>query len=164
MGRRAKNKQGDPLPLHADPDLNFGSSKTLKLKSKPGFKDRSSAPNVIAKLGKRKPEHDEDEERVMKKPRVPRSAGKSKPQATAASAKKFTAKAAGKPTGSNGKEVDLEEDKVTDDDDSVGWEDVEDVDMQAATRYAPVRGCRCSTRFTDDLQVIISRKRRHRRG
>ena len=33
MGRRAKNKQGDPLPLDLDPDLN--DSEPLKLKAKP---------------------------------------------------------------------------------------------------------------------------------
>jgi len=128
MGRRAKNKQGDPLPLHADPDLN-GSSKALKLKSKPGFKDKSSAPKSNTKLGKRKPEHDDDGERVMKKPGGPRSAGKK-----AAPVKKPTTKAAGKPLRSNGKEVELEEENVMDDDNFVGWEDVENDDMQAAAR------------------------------
>ena len=134
MGRRAKNKQGDPLPLHADPDLN-GSSKALRLKSKPRLKDKFSAPNLNAKLGKRKSEHNDDGERAAKKPKGALSAGKSKPQAKAAPAKKPVAKATSKPLRSNAKKVDLEEDGVMDDDGSVGWEDVEDVDMQAAARY-----------------------------
>ena len=152
MGRRAKNKQGDPLPLHADPDLN-GSSKALELKSKPGLKDRSSASNLHPKLGKRKAERDNDGERATKKPKGPLSAGKSRPQAKAAPAKKPVAKAAGKPTKSNWKKVDLE-DGVIDDDGSVGWDDVKDVDMQAMAR------CVCPSEdasASPNLRVICRR-------
>lgn len=119
--------------MHADPDLN-GSSKALELKAKSGLKDRSSASNLNAKLGKRKAERDNDGERATKKPKGTLSAGKSKPQAKVAPAKKPAPKTTGKPTKSNGKKVDLEEDEVIDDDDSVGWEDVKDVDMQAVAR------------------------------
>ena len=66
MGRRAKNKQGDPLPLDADPDLN-GSLKRSKPKSKPGPKGRTSAQSSKARLGKRKPERDDEGDRVTKK-------------------------------------------------------------------------------------------------
>jgi len=153
MGRRAKNKQGDPLPLDADPDLN-GSSKALKLKSKPGLKGKFSAPNLNAKLGKRKSEHGDDGGRATKKPKGALSAGKSKPQAKAAPAKKPAAKVTGKPIRTNAKKVDLEEDGVMDDDGSVGWEDAEDVDMQAAAR------CVCPSEEVDaspDLRVTYRR-------
>ena len=153
MGRRAKNKQGDPLPLDADPDLN-GSSKALKLKSKPGSKGKFSAPSLNAKLGKRKSEHDDDGGRATKKPKGALSVGKSKLQAKAAPAKKPAAKATGKPMRSNAKKVDLEEDGVMDDDDSVGLEDVEDVDTQAAAR------CVCPSEDVDaspDLRVTYRR-------
>lgn len=130
MGRRAKNKQGDPLPLHADPDLN-GSLKALKLKSKTGAKDRSSVPNLNAKLGKRKAERDDDGERAAKKPK---GARKPKPHVNAPSAKKHTAKLARKPIRSDGEKVDPEEDSVMDDGSSVGWEDADDVDVRAAAK------------------------------
>lgn len=130
MGRRAKNKQGDPLPLHADPDLN-GSLKALKLKSKSGVKDKSSVPNLNAKLGKRKAERDDDGDRAAKKPKGVR---KPKPHAKAPSAKKPTAKVARKPMRSNGKKVDSEEESIADGGVSVGWEDGDDVDMQVAAR------------------------------
>lgn len=152
MGRRAKNKQGDPLPLEADPDLN-GSSKALKSKSKPGLKGKFSAPNLNAKLGKRKSEHDDDGGRATKKPKGALSAGKSKTQAKAAPAKKPAAKATGKPMRSNAKKVDLEEDGVMNDG-SVGWENAEDIDMQAAAR------CVCSSEEVDaspDLRVTYRR-------
>ena len=153
MGRRAKNKQGDPLPFHADPDLN-GSSKALKTKSKPGSKDKYSAPSLNAKLGKRKAERDDDGERAAKKPKEALSAGKSKPQAKAALAKKPVAKVTGKSVKSNGKKVDPERDEVMDDDGSVGWEDTEDVDVQAAAR------CVCPSEDVDtspNLRVIYRR-------
>jgi len=133
MGRRAKNKQGDPLPLHADPDLN-GSSKASKPKSKPGHKAKFTASDSNAKLGKRKLERDDDDGRATKKPKGVRSAGKSRPQAMAASVQKPSAKAKGKPTKQNGKRIDLEEDEVMDDDGSVGWEDVGDVGIRAEAR------------------------------
>jgi hypothetical protein len=127
MGRRAKNKQGDPLPLHADPDLN-GSWKSSTAKSKPGHK-KSSAPNLKAKLGKRKPERDDYGERVTKKPKGVLPAGKSEPQAKAMPIKRPDAKGQGK---SKGREVDPEEneDEVI----SMGWEDEEDVDVRAEAR------------------------------
>lgn len=130
MGRRAKNKQGDPLPLHADPDLN-GSS---RLMSKPGLRTKPSASNLNAKLGKRKSERDDDGERANKKPRGSRSIGKSKTQTKAAPAKQPASKVKGKHTKANGKKVDLKGDEVLDDDGSVGWEDVDDVDMRAEAR------------------------------
>jgi hypothetical protein len=155
MGRRAKNKQGDPLPLDADPDLN-GSSKTLKLKSKPGLKDKFSAPNLNAKLGKRKAERDDCGERATKKPKGAPSPGKSKHHAKAAPAKKPAVKATGKPIKSKGKnvDVDLEGDEIMDDDNSVGWEDVEDGDRQAAAR------CVCPSEDVDaspNLRAIYDR-------
>jgi hypothetical protein len=140
MGRRARNKQGDPLPLDADPDLN-GSSKSSKLKSKPRPKDKSSAPNLNAKLGKRKPEHDDDGGRATKKPKGVWSTGKSGPQAKAVPAKKPAAKAKGKSVKPDGKKFDLEEDEVTDDDRSVGRKDAGGVDMQAAAK------CVCLSRM-----------------
>ena len=128
MGRRAKNKQGDPLPLHEDPDLN-GSFKASTLKSKSGFNGNPPASNPKAKLGKRKPERDDDGERVTKKPKGVLSTGKSQPQAKSALAKRPSSMAKGK---SKGKTVSFEE--VEDDDGSVGWEDVEGVDVQAEAR------------------------------
>ena len=125
MGRRAKNKQGDPLPLHADPDLN-GSSTTPKLKPKPGLKGRPSAPNLNPKLGKRKPERDDDGERVTKKPKGVRPSGKTRPPAKAASSKSN-----GK---SKGKEAVFEGDEATDDGGSVGWGGAEDIDMRTEAR------------------------------
>ncbi|KAF9790920.1 NOL1/NOP2/sun family RNA met [Thelephora terrestris] len=127
MGRRAKNKQGDPLPLHADPDLN-GSWKSSTAKSKPGHK-KSSVPNLKAKLGKRKPERDDYGERVTKKPKGVLPAGKSEPQAKAMPTKRPDAKGQGK---SKGREVDPgeDEDEVV----SMGWEDEEDVDVRAEAR------------------------------
>ena len=133
MGRRARNKQGDPLPLHADPDLN-GSSTASKLKLKPGFKEKFSAPNLNARLGKRKSERNDDGERAAKKLKGARSDVKPIPRAKAASAKKPAAKVKGKPVNPNGKKVDLDKDGVMDDNGSVGWEDVEGADMQAAAR------------------------------
>ena len=130
MGRRAKNKQGDPLPLEADPDLN-GSWKSSKLKSKPGLKAKPSASNLNARLGKRKLERDDDSGPVAKKPKEARSAGKSKPQAKAT-----PARAKGKPVKTK---VNLMEDEVPDDD-SVGWDDAEDVDIQAEARCVPAGG------------------------
>lgn len=130
MGRRAKNKQGDPLPLHADPDLN-GSLKALKLKSKSGVKDKPSVPNLNAKLGKRKAEREDDGERATKKPKGVR---KPKPHVKAPSATKPTAKVAGKSIRSNGKKVDPEEDSVLDDDGSIDWEGSNDVDVRIAAR------------------------------
>ena len=143
MGRRAKNKQGDPLPLHADPDLN-GSSETSKFKSKPGFKAKGSASNSNAKLGKRKFERDYEEERATKKPKGARSAGKPKPQVKAAPAKKPAAKAKGKPVKTK---ANLVEDEVPNDR-SVGWGDVEDTDVQAEARCVPVGGSRSVAKFT----------------
>ena len=128
MGRRAKNKQGDPLPLHADPDLN-GSWKASTLKSKPRLNGKSSAPNPKAKLGKRKPERDDYAERVTKKPKGVRPAGKSEPQAKAVPAKRPESKVQGK---LKGRQVDYEEDE--DEDGSMGWEDEEDVDVRAEAR------------------------------
>jgi len=144
MGRRAKNKQGDPLPLDADPDLR-GSSIASKLISKPGLKGKPSASNLNAKLGKRKPERDDDGDRATKKPKGPRPAGKSKPQAKAVSAKKPAAEAKGKPVKSNGKKADHEEAEVLDDDDSVGWENVEDANVRAEAR------CVCLSERVDDF-------------
>ena len=146
MGRRAKNKQGDPLPLHADPDLN-GSSKASKPKSKTGLKDKSSAQDLNAKLGKRKAERDDDGERATKKPK-----GAPKPQ-TKALTKKPAAKAAGKPRKSKGKKVDHEADRIMNDDDSVEWEDVEDADMRAATRCV----CPSGVDASPNLRVIHCR-------
>ena len=133
MGRRAKNKQGDPLPLDADPDLR-GSSIASKLISKPGVKSKPSASNLNAKLGKRKPERYDDGDRATKKPKGARPTGKSKPQAGATPAKKPAAKAKGKPMKSNGRKADLEEDEVLDNDGSMGWEDVDDADVRAEAR------------------------------
>lgn len=130
MGRRAKNKQGDPLPLHADPDLN-GSLKALKLMSKTGVKGKSSVPNLNAKLGKRKAEGDDDGDRAAKKPKGVR---KPKSHAKAPPAKKPTAKVARKSMRSNGEKIDPEEDSLPDDDASIGWEDGEDADMQVSAR------------------------------
>ena len=135
MGRRAKNKQGDPLPLESDPDLN-GSLIASKLISKSGLKGKPSASNLNAKLGKRKPERDDDGDRATKKPKGVRLAGKSKLQAKAAPAKMPPSKGKGKPVKPNANRVDLEEDEVLDDDGSVGWEDVDDVDVQAEARCA----------------------------
>ena len=146
MGRRAKNKQGDPLPLDADPDLN-GSLKTSKPKSKPGLKAKGSAAHLHAKPGKRKLEWDGDDGRATKKPKEAQSAGKSKPQAKGMPAKKTAAKGKGKFVRLNGEKVNRVEDEVLDDDDSVGWEDVEDADMQAEARCVPV-GSRCFIQFT----------------
>lgn len=147
MGRRAKNKQGDPLPLEADPDLN-GSFKALKSKTKPGLKGRSSAPNLKTKLGKRKPERNGEDERVTKKPKGIRPAGKSKPQTKAAPTKRLGGKGR-----SNGKKVN---DGATDDDDSVGWEDVENVAVQAEAR------CVCLTENIDaQLQLTNQRSLFH---
>jgi len=128
MGRRAKNKQGDPLPLHADPDLN-GSSTAPKLKSKFGPKEKFSAQNLNANLGKRKLERDDDGERATKKPKGARPDGKPILRAKATSAKKPAAKAKSKPVKPNRKNVDFRESEVMDDDNGV-----EDVDMQAAAR------------------------------
>jgi len=91
MGRRAKNKQGDPLPLDADPDLR-GSSIASKLISKPGLKAKPSASNLNAELGKRKPERDDDGDRATKKPKGARPTGKPKPRVKATPAKKLTVK------------------------------------------------------------------------
>jgi hypothetical protein len=130
MGRRAKNKQGDPLPLHADPDLN-GSSKAWQPKAKPRPKGASSTPNLRAKLGKRKPERDDDGERATKKPKGVPPAGKPKSQTKAAPTKRPIAKGKGKPNGTRGNPRGA---GVTGDDGSVTGEDVEDVDMQAEAR------------------------------
>ena len=146
MGRRAKNKQGDPLPLDADPDLN-GSLKTSKPKSKPGLKAKGSAAHLHAKPGKRKLEWDGNDGRATKKPKEAQSAGKSKPQAKGMPAKKPAAKGKGKFVRLNGEMVNRVEDEVLDDDDSVGWEDVEDVGMRAEARCVPV-GSRCFIKFT----------------
>ena len=130
MGRRAKNKQGDPLPLDADPDLK-GFLNTSNLKTRPGFKGRPSPPNLKSKLGKRKPERDNEEEPVAKKPKGAQFPGKSKPQARAALTK--TPAASGK-AKSNGKKVHFEEDGATDEEASVRWEDVEAVNLRAEAR------------------------------
>jgi len=95
MGRRAKNKQGDPLPLDADPDLR-GSSIASKLSLKPGLEAKPSASNLNAKLGKRKPERGDDGDRATKKPKGARPTGKSEPRA-----KVTPAKAKGKPVKPN---------------------------------------------------------------
>ncbi|KAF9649877.1 NOL1/NOP2/sun family putative RNA met [Thelephora ganbajun] len=153
MGRRAKNKQGDPLPLHADPDLS-GSSKLSKLKPKPGLKGKSSAKNLNAKPGKRKPERDEEEERATKRSKGDRSAGTFRSQARAASTKKPAATTKGKPVKPNGK-LDLEEDEIMDDDGPVGWEDVEGVDMQAEARCDnESEDAEEFTGFTGDLEDL----------
>jgi hypothetical protein len=141
MGRRARNKQGDPLPLDADPDLN-GSSKISRLKSKSGPKAKSSASNLNAKLGKRKPERD-DEGRATKRFKEARSTGTSKPLVKVGYAKKPAAKAKGRPVKPSGKEVDFEEDEVMDHDGSVGWEDIDRVDVRTEARCVSVGGCRC---------------------
>lgn len=139
MGRRAKNKQGDPLPLDLDPDLN-GS----KLRSKPGPKGRFSAPNLKTKLGKRKPERGEEGERVAKRSKGVRPAGKSQPQVEVAPTKRPTAKGKGKPSG---EKVGLGMDGATDDDSFVGWEGVKDVDTRAEAR------CVCLSENVDALSV-----------
>jgi hypothetical protein len=136
MGRRARNKQGDPLPLDADPDLN-GSLNRSKPKTKPGLKGRPPAPNLKPKLGKRKPEYDCEVERVVKKPKGVRPAGKSKLQAEAATTKKPPVKGR---SNVNAKKADSEEDGVTDDDGSVRWEDVEGADMRAEARCVRLGG------------------------
>ena len=143
--------------MDADPDLN-GSSRASKLKIKPGLKDKSSAPNLNAKLGKRKAERDNDDGRAAKKLKGVSSARKSKPQVKTASVKKPVAKAVGKPIKSNGKKADPEEEDVTNDDSSVGWEDVEGADMQAATR------CVCPSEDVDaspNLRVTYRRSLFH---
>lgn len=135
MGRRAKNKQGDPLPLDMDPDLN-GSSKVSKLKTKPRIKGRSSAPNLKAKLGKRKLGLVDEVEHVTKRPKGVQPAGKSKPLAEATPTNRPTAKGKGK---HNRERVDSEEDVATDGDGSVRWEGVEGVDMRAEARYVALQ-------------------------
>ena len=135
MGRRAKNKQGAPLPLDVDPDLR-GSSIASKLISEPGLKAKPSASNLNAKLGKRKPERDDDGDRATKKPKGVRPAGKSKPRSKAVPAENHAAKVKAKPVKPNGKKAYLEEDEVLDDNVSVGWDDVDDVDVQAKARCA----------------------------
>ena len=163
MGRRARNKQGDPLPLDADPDLN-SSSKASRLKSKPGLEAKPSASNLNAKLGKRKPERD-DEGRATKRFKEARSTGTSKPLAKASSAKKPTPKAKGKPVKPTRKEVDLEEDEVMDDDDSVGWEDIDRVDVRTEARCVCLSGdVDNSSQFEGHPpQIIVPRQRLYRR-
>lgn len=143
MGRRAKNKQGDPLPLDADPDIN-GSLKISKLRTKAGLKGKSSIPNLKAKLGKRKSERDDKEERVAKKPKMVWPGGKSKPHPESALTKRPTAK-----TKSNGKNIDVEEEETTDNSDSVRWEDVDGVDMETKS------GCVC---FTENVNTLFIRE------
>lgn len=79
---------------------------------------RPAASSSKAKLGKRKPERDDDGGRVAKKPKGALIAGKAKPRAK------------GK---SNGKKVALE-DEAAEGNGSVGWEDVEDVDVRTEAR------------------------------
>jgi len=132
MGRRAKNKQGDPLPLDADPDLN-GSLMASKLTSKPGLRAKPPTSNSNTKLGKRKLEQEDGGGRAAKKPKGARLVAKSKPRAEAARTKE-PLEAKGKPVKPNRKGVDLEEDEALDDGGSVGWEDVDDVGVQAEAR------------------------------
>jgi ribosomal RNA methyltransferase Nop2 len=101
MGRRWKNRQGDPEPL-ADPQ-------------QPGPK----------KLGKRKPDH-EDDGRPAKK--VKEAAGKPGKKSPAASKAKGKGKAQPKKS------------KVVEDDGDLGWEDMEDdIDLRAASKYVQFR-------------------------
>jgi hypothetical protein len=114
--------------LEVDPDLN-GFLETSKPKPRP--EGKPSAPK--GNQGKRKPEGDDVEERVSKKPKGVLTAGKSKLQTKAAPTQRPAANAKGR---SNGKKVAFQVGEVTDDDGSVGSGCMEDVVMQVESRYA----------------------------
>ncbi|KAI0082735.1 NOL1/NOP2/sun family putative RNA met [Panus rudis PR-1116 ss-1] len=117
MGRRAKNKQGDPTPI-----------------DEPSANGRQSAK----KLGKRKAEVEDESSsrRPVKKAREgDKSKGKSvKPALVGGKGATKKSKVDAKSNGSKAKRKPVENDEVVDEGSSEGWEDVEDDDLKAQSK------------------------------
>lgn len=145
MGRRAKNKQGDPTPLV---DANAQGA-------------RPSAK----KLGKRKADAEDDAREVVSKRPAKKMKEDVKKGEKKGTAKKQAPKKGAAPKASKkveeSEDEELDEDEVMESGSSEGWEDVEDADIEAEAKcvYRLYRPLQVADSNPQRMQVIIPRQR-----